>query len=96
MGLILVWMFYNQSEKTKLEQEQKAIEQIKADSIQKASGVNTKVIDTTIVADSTVEESQIVVQASDSLNLLQAQSKLGAFAYSSSLAAATDKPLACK
>ena len=90
MGLILMWMFYNQSEKTKLEQEQKAIEQIKADSIQKVNAVTTKVIDTTIVADSNIEESQVVVQASDSLNLLQAQSKLGAFAYSSSLAAATE------
>jgi len=90
MGLILLWMFYNQSEQTKKEQEQKAIEQKKADSIQKATATTTKVIDTTVVVDTAKNESQILFQSSDSINLIQAQSKLGAFSYSSGLASATE------
>jgi YidC/Oxa1 family membrane protein insertase len=88
MGLILMWMFYNQSKNAKIEEAKQKIEQRKADSIKKVNAPET------IVVDSIKTE---VVQAKDSISehiadttLLQAQSKLGAFAYSATLNSAND------
>ena len=79
MGLILMWMFYNQSKQTQVEQLKKANEQRIADSIQKLN-VNTKIVDSVAVSSTTP-----VQQVSDSIKQVQFNSQLGAFAYSASL-----------
>ena len=89
MGLILMWMFYNQSKTAKIEQAKKETEQRITDSIQKANAPLTKVIDsipntelTDTIAKSNVEDHSVA--------LAQSQSKLGAFGYSLSLESAKE------
>lgn len=86
MGLILMWMFYNQSNKTKTEQLKKAQEQKIVDSIQQLNAVHTKVIDTTSTA---LAEPQTI----DSLAKTELQNKLGAFAFGASQNAEIQKPI---
>ncbi len=91
MGMILMWMFYNQSKNAKIEQAKKETEQRVADSIQKVNAVNTKVIDTITIENSNLETPiEVAVNSTDSVARVQAQSRLGAFAYSTSLNSAKD------
>jgi YidC/Oxa1 family membrane protein insertase len=91
MGLILMWMFYNQSKNAKIEQAKKDTEQRIADSIQKVNTVNTKVIEPKSLENSSIETSvATTVNQTDSIAVVQAQSRLGAFAYSVSLASAKE------
>jgi YidC/Oxa1 family membrane protein insertase len=87
MGAILMWMFYNQSKNARIEQEKKAKEAAVQDSIQKANPT-TKVIDTLQVVP--VNEPVNEPMLTDSLSMLQAKSKLGAFAYAASLPSAVE------
>jgi YidC/Oxa1 family membrane protein insertase len=87
MGAILMWMFYNQSKNARIEQEKKAKEAAVQDSIQKANPT-TKVIDTLQVVP--VNEPVNEQMLTDSLSMLQAKSKLGAFAYAASLPSAVE------
>ncbi len=88
MGAILMWMFYNQSKTAKLEEAKKAKAAAVQDSIQKANP-STKVLDTLKVAPEQIVDAPD--DKADSLALLQATSRLGAFAYAASLPSAADK-----
>ena len=90
MGLILMWMFYNQSKKAEIENAKKAKIEQQADSIKKADTANTKVIDTTKATVTNETVSTEILTANGSILEIQAQSKLGAFAYSASIPSAKD------
>ncbi|HIP48720.1 MAG TPA: membrane protein insertase YidC [Lutibacter sp.] len=89
MGLILMWMFYNQSKTAKIEQAKKETEQRIADSIQKVNAPAIKVIDSipNTTQTDTIAKSNF---ENHSLALIQSQSKLGAFGYSLGLASAKE------
>ena len=88
MGLILLWMFYNQSKTAKIEQAKKQTEARIADSIQKANPPATFNLE-----ENSTNPSNLKTTAStntDSIVKTESQSRLGAFAYSTSLASAKD------
>jgi len=91
MGLILMWMFYNQSKNAKIEQAQKETEQRVTDSIKQANEPATKVIDPVAVEASNAVVTASSNTANDSLAVVQAQSRLGAFAYSETLTSAKEE-----
>lgn len=94
MGLILMWMFYNQSKTAQIEQAKKETEQRIADSIKKANAPATKSIDSNTATTTNTTNSEISTQVAssqtDSLAKAQAQSRLGAFSYSSTLQSAKE------
>ena len=92
MGLILMWMFYNQSKQAEIENAKKAKIEQQKDSIQKANAVTTKVVDSLNIEDSNnVVIATDIINSNDSLTIAQSRSKLGAFSYSASLASAKDQ-----
>lgn len=92
MGLILMWMFYNQSKQAEVENAKKAIIEQQADSIQKAHAVATKVVDSLKIEDSNNGViATDITNPNDSIAFVQSQSRLGAFSYSVSLASAKDQ-----
>ena len=89
MGLILMWMFYNQSKQAEVENAKKVKIEQQADSIKKAHTVATKVIDSTKTNEAN-EKVVDIANSNDSITLAQSRSRLGVFSYSTSLASAKD------
>ena len=81
LGAIMLWYFYT-NQPTPEELEQQKLEQVQ-DSIQKINPVANK-------SDEIVNSNDNIGHESDSLSLIQAQNSLGVFAYSASLASATE------
>ena len=85
MGIIIMWMFFNQTKKTQEAQIKQQEEQRIADSIQQAQK-DTKVIDSTELSEIEVKP---VVQ--DTIINRDFINQLGVFAYSSQLPSASEK-----
>jgi len=86
MGMILMWMMYK-NPKTQVD-DSKVTTETQADSIQKATSPETKVVSE---SGTSVEKQPITALVSgDSIAFANAQSKLGAFAYSATLPSAKE------
>ena len=90
IGLIFFWFMNKDAQKRQIELEQEKAEQ-KADSIQKAQNPTTKIVESESGTPVALETPVVNVNPSDSLTLINAKSKLGAFAYSTTLASAKDE-----